>query len=115
MVPFTDVVNQIRKGAVSEELNKALLAVNEAVIATGKKGELTLKLEVKPMKGNRAQVTVVASINTKTPKEDLPEGIFFLTNDGDLVRNDPEQKELFAAVPTANTDRPYTPPVRGAG
>lgn len=115
MVPFTDVLGQIRKGAVTEELNKALLAVNEAVIATGKKGELTLKLEVKPMKGNRAQVTVAANISTKTPKEELPEGIFFLTNDGDLVRNDPDQQELFKPVPTANSDAPYIPPIRGAG
>lgn len=113
MVPFTDVVNQIRKGAVSEELNAALKAVNDAVLATGKKGEVTLKIVIKPMKGNRSQCEVVPAISFKPPKEDLPSGIFFLTNDGDLVRNDPEQKELFA--PVMDGGKPYAPPVRGAG
>lgn len=112
-VPFTDILRQIRKGIVVTQLDDALREVNEAVIDTGKPGEITLKIKIKPMKGDSCQVTLTPSVTWKKPQADLPDGIFFLTGDGDLVRNDPEQRELLA--PVMDNDKPYVPPVRGAG
>lgn len=113
MVPFTDILRQIRKDVVVSELDSALREVNEAVIDTGKPGEITLKIKIKPMKGDSAQVTLTPNVSFKKPRADLPDGIFFLTGDGDLVRNDPDQKEMFA--PAMDGGKPYVPPVRGAG
>ena len=114
MVPFTDILRQIRKGIVVDELDQAMLKVNEAVIDTGKAGEITLKIKIKPMKGDSCQVTLTPVVSFKKPQADLPDGIFFLTGDGDLVRNDPNQSEMFVATERlgdrAVPDAPYTPP-----
>ncbi|WP_426043676.1 hypothetical protein [Caulobacter sp. DWR3-1-2] len=116
---FTDILRQIRKGRVVEELTEQLAEVTAAVRATGKAGEITLKLKVKPMKGDSYQVALAAGVTSKSPRDDLPEGIFFLTEDGGLVRSDPNQKEMFVPVDALGDAREgnvaYTPPVRGAG
>lgn len=131
MMPFIDIVRQTRKGAISEALNEALAQVNEAVNVTGKAGSVTLTLQVKPQKGSRVgatnqPVSLNFKVKTKLPEEELPEGIFFLTGDNDLVRNDPDQLQLFRDVTGEGAaDRrdenaaAYTPPsipaVRGGG
>lgn len=112
-VPFTDVLSQIRRGLVVTELTEALAELCEAVIDTGKAGELTLKIKIKPPKGDSCQVTLSPMVSSKTPKADMPDGIFFVGAGGDLLRNDPDQKEMFA--PVMDGGKPYTPPVRGAG
>ncbi|MDB5458121.1 MAG: hypothetical protein JWP92_3706 [Caulobacter sp.] len=111
---FTILLGQIRKGRVVEELTERLSEVTAAVKETGKAGTLTLKLKISPRKGDSYQVTMAASVESKIPRDDLPEGVFFITEDGGLVRNDPNQKEL-ALAPVADTSVPYVPPVRGAG
>ena len=113
MVPFTDILSQIRRGLVVTELTTALAEVCEAVIDTGKPGELTLKIKIKPPKGQGIQVTLSPTVSAKTPKVDMPDGIFFVGAGGDLLRNDPDQKEMFA--PVMDSGMPYTPPARGAG
>lgn len=98
MVPFTDVLRQIRKGRLADVASEELNAVVRAVMATGKPGSVTLVLTVKPQsKGDNALI-VSATINAKEPQEELPSGIFFANLDGDLLREDPTQQRMFAAV-----------------
>lgn len=113
MVPFTDVLSQIRKGLVVTELTEQLAALCEAVIDTGKPGEIVLKLKIKPPRGDSCQVTLQPVISAKLPKADMPDGIFFVGAGGDLLRNDPDQKEMFAPVKADGGI--YMPPARGAG
>lgn len=72
----------------------------EAVKGTGKKGTLTLSIELRPAEkefgGN--VVGVMSNIDIKIKKPDLPlaETFFFVDDDGNLTRNDPRQEEMFA-------------------
>jgi len=113
MVPFTDVLSQYRKGVVVAELTETLAQICEAVIDTGKPGELTLKLKIKPPKGDSVLVTLSPVIAAKIPKADMPEGIYFVGAGGELLRNDPDQKEMFAPVKADGGI--YMPAARGAG
>lgn len=89
---FTDVVGDLRRGAVTAELNDALAEVVEAVRESGKQGEVVLKLCFKP-NGNGA-VFVTDSIRKKIPEPVKADSFFFITADGSLVRNDPRQEEM---------------------
>lgn len=95
MKPITDTLRDIRKGMVAEAAGEELATVVRAVTATGKPGSLTIKLTVKPQKGDSEQVVISSKISASAPAADMPEAIFFADVDGDLHRNDPRQPEMF--------------------
>jgi len=103
MRPFTDVLGELGAGQTLEVLTKDLAEVVSAVKATGKQGEITLKLTVKP---NGIHGAVLADkITSKVPKEDRGETLFFTDDDGGLHRRDPRQAELpLRQVRTADFD-----------
>ena len=114
MVPFTDILGQIRKGAAVTEASEQLAEVVRACLVTGKAGEVTLKLKITPEKGvagrnsiSSAQFEVEAAVSSKAPKLPIPKGIFFGNVEGDLLRDDPDQRPIFGDV----ADRE----MRGAG
>lgn len=107
--PFTDTLREIRRGTVVDELTKQLAIVAQAARATGKPGSITLKLTVKPEKDKGRQIELVPSVSLSIPQDDLKSGIFFLTDDADLARTDPDQGELSLRAVDDN-GRPYTPP-----
>ena len=92
-----------RRGALSDELTAALGELVERVTILGRKGSLTLKLEVKP---HAAGVVIVTDdISTRPPKEDRPGAIWFVDNNYDLTRHDPLQTSLADLVtPEVSTD-----------
>lgn len=96
MPPFTDILREIRKGAAVTRATLLLAQVVAAVDETNKAGSVTITLTVKPDKiaGGR-QKTIAVTVSAKTPQADLLAAIFFSTDDGDLVRTDPDQAELF--------------------
>ena len=92
MRPFTDILRELGAGQTLDTLTEDLSDVVAAVRATGKQGEVTLKLTVKP---NGAHgVAVADKITSKIPKEDRGETLFFTDDDGGLHRRDPRQDEL---------------------
>ena len=95
MKPITDILRDIRKGMVAEAAGEELAQVVRAVTATGKPGSLTIKLTVKPQKGDSEQVVISSKLSATTPTADMPEAIFFADMEGDLHRNDPRQPEMF--------------------
>ena len=98
MRPITDVLRDIRKGRVVEAASEELAEVVRGVVDTGKPGELTIKIKVKPQgKGDNA-VTLSAFVTSHKPKVPLPDAIFFADVDGDLLRDDPTQTRMFAGV-----------------
>lgn len=98
MVPYTDVLRQIRKGAVAAEATEALAELVRKVDATHRPGTLTITLTVAPSKDHSSEKSVSARISSKVPAAEIPPGFFFSTPDGDLLRDDPEQEEMFAEV-----------------
>lgn len=96
MRPFTDILRDIRRGRVVDAASEQLATIVRGVIATGKPGELTLKLSIKPQgKGDNA-VVITTKLTGKEPRDDLPEAIFFADEAGDLLREDPTQTRMFA-------------------
>ena len=92
MRPFTDILGELAYGHTLDILTEDLAEVVNGVRETGKAGELTLKLTVKP---NGAHgVAITERITSKVPRDDRGESLFFVDRDGGLHRNDPRQTEL---------------------
>jgi hypothetical protein len=92
MKPFTDTLNALRFGTLSEELTKKLHELTAACTETQRSGAITLTLALKPGKGG--QVEVFDDIKVKMPKEERGSSIMFATPEGNLQREDPRQKKL---------------------
>ena len=111
---FTDTLRFMRKGSVVQALTDKLAEVCKAASETGKAGELTLKIKIKPEAAGGKQFDFVPSIGFSIPQPDLKPSVFYMTDDGGVVREDPDQAEMFPA-PVEVPARAYTPPVRDVG
>lgn len=94
--PITDVLRDIRKGRVVEAATDELAAIVRDVMDTGLKGELTIKITVKPQEKGDNCLILAAKVSSKRPMAPLPEGLFFADHDGALLRDDPTQLRIFA-------------------
>lgn len=92
MRPFTDTLNALRFGTLTDDLTKALTELTQKVAETHKSGELTLKLSLKPGKGG--QIEVFDDIKVKAPKEERGSSIMFASPEGNLMREDPRQMQI---------------------
>lgn len=102
--PFFETLRELRAGRTLEDLGTEMTKLIVAVKATGKSGELTLKLKIKPPKnGAISYLTIEDQISVKEPKLDRGDTVFFPTADNGLSRQDPTQAELkFVSVPTGS-------------
>jgi hypothetical protein len=73
---------------LSEEFNKLVQAVEN----TGRAGELTLQIKLKPSTAGAIELTDLVKV--KLPPQQKGTSLFFATPEGNLVRNDPRQKEI---------------------
>lgn len=96
MRPITDVLRDIRRGAVVDSASEALAEVVKAVLDTDKPGELTLKIKIKPRGKGDNVLLISVDLNAKRPQADLPDAFFYADLDGDLLREDPTQVRMFA-------------------
>lgn len=92
---LTDIMGNIRGGfalhKAGERLNELVMAVKE----TGKKGSVTLIIEVSPDKSDENVVSVQPKIKSSIPDKGFTPGVFFATDQGELTREDPRQQEMF--------------------
>lgn len=95
MRPITDILREMRKGRIVDDATEALGEVVKAVDATNKPGSVTIKITVKPSKDGGWEKTLSAAIAQTVPRQDLPDAVFFSNADGNLVREDPDQRPLF--------------------
>ena len=95
MKPITDIMREIRKGALVDAATDELAELVRAVQATGKAGTITIKIKVNPLGRDSKQVELIPNISLSAPSPDLAKGIFFVDGQGDLLRDDPEQRPLF--------------------
>lgn len=101
-VPFAVFLQQHKRGSLATELAAKLQEVVSAVIEHGKKGHLTLRLDVAPTKDGMT-VFVTDTVKHDPPKADRGGTIMFPDAKGNLHRNDPNQMRLdkFHVVETA--------------
>lgn len=91
---FTQTLADINQGGLVAELSDELAALVKAIRNTGKKGSLTLKLELCPAKGNAGQLGITPRVKCDLPKLDTSQDWFFGLASGDLSRHHPDQGEL---------------------
>lgn len=102
--PFAAFLQEQSGGRTHEELSVKLHDLIEAVQETGKGGSLTLKIDVRPIPGaGKRTLTVTDAVAAKVPKPDRQKSIFFVTDDGNLSRNDPTQPVLTGLREVDNT------------
>lgn len=107
--PALDTIAELRRGRVSAELTEALHELLTACQDTGKKGELVLKLQVLPEKVGdyeTPRVQINDSIQVKKPRRNVMPSTFYLTDDGNPTRRDPNQEvfEPLREVPDTTPD-----------
>ncbi len=100
----TDQLRDIRGGLMVEELTEKMAEVVNAVLATGKKGNVTLKLSFDPASKGDAVITITDEIKATIPQEKKMGTLMFALPSGTLQRQDPRQTELkLTAVTTPET------------
>lgn len=93
--PFSEQIAYLAKGSLNDELTEELTELVKLVRLTGKKGTLTLTLEVGMLdKSAEDAMRITGDVKTKPPKMDKPTTIMFSTGDGDLQRDDPDQLNI---------------------
>jgi ribosomal protein S28E/S33 len=83
---FTEFLNEHRGGALDIELAETLDEVVDAVLRTGKAGDVTLKLKVS--KNGDMMVAIMDDVNGKIPVLDEPR-LYWRGTDGRLTRDNP--------------------------
>src|SRR5438128_90938 len=93
------ILLDMRSGQVAADCNQKFNDVLKAVLETGGKGELTIKLFVKPSKmgmgGTVVEVETTHECKMKRPELAIGRSVFFVTADGVLTRDDPAQTAMF--------------------
>lgn len=92
--PLMEVLGQIRGGAAVNDAAKDFLELCQRVRATGKPGSLTLTIKVNPDKNDFDVYEVTPDVTVKLPKVARAKGLFYMTPDAQLVREDPKQAKL---------------------
>jgi len=95
-IGFSVFLNDLRDGRAHSELSMQLAELIAKVKETGKGGELTFKLKIKPATrgGDVEKVTISDQITTSLPKPERGEDFFYLTEENDLTRAHPRQQSL---------------------
>lgn len=92
---FADFLATFAKGSANTALTKRLTEIVQACRETQGKGSITLKLTI-GCQGGMSEVK--AKISYSKPDPAVPGAVFFTTEDGALVEDDPRQLKLPAKV-----------------
>jgi hypothetical protein len=111
--PFGDFLAEINTGLSHTELSEAFNSLVTAVSDIGKVGTLTYVIKVSPA-GHMADgmVSIVDEVKLKMPTPRRPDSIWYVTSDGNVSRDNPNQLRLpLREVPAP--DRPAADPDTG--
>ena len=96
---FLTVLAELNRGKFIVECQRQLQECTEAVVRTGKKGKLTITLDMEIAGRNKAglvnQVDVTPVVTLKEPLPSQGTSIFFVTEESELTRTDPDQTVMF--------------------
>ncbi len=90
--PFTDILGEIENGSFLRELTAQVYEIVRATQETRKQGVLKLAFKISPT--GRGSVEIDAKMDATVPEHDRPSTTFFVTHDGTMMRNDPNQPRL---------------------
>lgn len=90
--PFTDVLGELEGGYLLRELTSKVYEVVNATRETRKPGTIKLNIKISPT--GKGSVELDAKIDATIPEHDRPTTTFFVTPEGTLMRNDPNQPRL---------------------
>lgn len=85
------VISQLGRGTVQQDLHNALREAAQATVETGKAATVTLKIRFSPVAKVAGSLTSSAIVKKTLPEAEAVNNIWFLDEDGDLVRNPPNQ------------------------
>ncbi|MFA5633440.1 MAG: hypothetical protein WC997_18275 [Porticoccaceae bacterium] len=102
---ITETFERLRGGEMLDEASERLAEVVRAVDATGKAGEITIKLQVKKLSRSGA-LEIIDRVTAKVPEEPQLTTMMYPTPEGNLITEDPRQQKLDLKVPqiTGATD-----------
>lgn len=89
--PFAEILTSLDRGTAHAEASRGLADLIASVMDTGKKGGLSIAVEIAPLKGSKNQVVVTSQVTVKLPKSEPGSGVFWIDAAGNLSRNDPAQ------------------------
>ena len=89
--PFATWLIEQSGGKTHEELSAALYDLVARVRDTGKKGSVSLTVNVAPLKGDIDVLVVADEIKLRLPEHDRKASLFYPDRDGNLTRRDPNQ------------------------
>lgn len=89
---FNATVAQLRNGATQSEASEMLNELVNACRDTGKVGELTFKIKIRP--DAAGQYFLEDQLSSNLPKPERGKTLFFGTPEGNLQREDPNQQSL---------------------
>jgi len=98
MSDFIQTVLEMRDGKVAAQINQKFSELMIAVAEHQGKGSFSLKLNIKPTKiGHRdevAEIEIDYEIGMKKPFRKHSSSQFFMSPDGRITRNDPNQFQM---------------------
>lgn len=114
VTPFSQQMAFFNKGMLDSEVTEMLAELVKAVRDTGKKGSLTLTINVSMLnRRDENAMKITPNIKSKLPVLERADTIMYSTYDGALLRNDPDQPSLdLREVQTQQTevrDAPASP------
>jgi len=93
--PITNVLGEIRGGVFANEVSQQLSDLVERIQESGKKGKISITLELIPSGSQNRIITVKPACVLKMPaKPEVEEPTVFFAQRGDLLRQDPNQGKL---------------------
>lgn len=102
---FAVTLLALNKGLTHKDLTERLAELVTAVTKVKKAGKLQLTITVKPQPAVDGALFVAADIKASIPRFDPKASIFFATETGGLVRDDPSQQPLFHEITTSTKER----------
>lgn len=94
---FLRTIGELRKGSTASEASDELAKVVREVQRTGKPGEVSLRLKIRPS-GDGESVRIEDDVTGKCPRLDRKATSFFTGEDGSLHRDNPNQPEMFQLI-----------------
>lgn len=89
--PFADFLQEHNNGQGHRKAGEALQRLVGAVVDTGKKGTMTVKVTVEPMKGAPDTMVTTVVVDEKLPVLAPKGAVFYADGDNNLTRQDPNQ------------------------
>ncbi len=102
--PFDTVLREVSGGRLLNDLTDEMTQVIDAVVRSGRVGELRLSLKFKPRGSDNSQIEIVSSIKAVAPELERPFSIFYVNRDCGLQRNDPNQPDLLGLKGVESVD-----------